>query len=127
YLLNRRSREDTGKAIEYLLHALEMDPSFALGWAELGAAYTEQANFGWSAVVEGYARARQATERALALEPDLAEAHAQMGWIRMFHDWDWNGAETSLGRALELAPGKALVLLRAGTLAYNRGRLDEAV
>jgi cytochrome c-type biogenesis protein CcmH/NrfG len=42
--------------------------------------------------------------RALALEPELAEGHAQMGSIQADHDWDWRGAEASFRHALELAP-----------------------
>ena len=48
-----------------------------------------EADFGWLPVAEGYGRAREAVERALVLELDLAEGHAVMGWIRMIHDWDW--------------------------------------
>ena len=72
------------------------------------------------------ARAR-AVERALALEPDLAEGHAEMGHLQMVHDWDWRGAEASYRRALELAPGNALVLHRAGVLAEIMGRFEEAI
>jgi Flp pilus assembly protein TadD len=75
----------------------------------------------------GLARAREAVARALALEPELAEAHAQMGLIHLFHDWDWRAAEVSLGRALELAPGNAMVLRRLSLLAATFGRLDEAI
>ncbi len=77
-----RTREDTAKGIEYLKQALELDPEFALAWAELAGAYVVRANFSWGPVEEDYARAREAVERALALEPDLAEAHLEQGWIR---------------------------------------------
>jgi hypothetical protein len=78
-----------------------------------------EADVGWVPVVEGYARARDAGARALALEPDLAEGHAGMGWIQMSYDWDWRAAEASLQRALELAPGNAEVLIAAGAMADN--------
>ena len=121
HLIDRITREEVAKAIEYLKQALERDPEFALAWAELGRAHAREADAGWAPVAEGYGRAREAVERALALEPDLAEGHAMMGWIRMMHDWDWQGAEASLARALELAPGNAMVLRRAGVAGADPG------
>ena len=50
-----------------------------------------------------------------------------MGWIRRSYDWDWRGAEASFVRALELAPGNATVLRRAGVLARTLGRFEEAI
>jgi eukaryotic-like serine/threonine-protein kinase len=126
HLLDRDSREDVAKGIEYLKQALALDPEFALAWAELGRAHILEADRGWSPVAEGYGQARGAIERSLALEPDLAEGHIRMGWIRMTHDWDWPGAEESFSRALEMAPGNATVLREAGILAWKLGRLNEA-
>jgi Flp pilus assembly protein TadD len=56
-----------------------------------------------------------------------AEGHAQMGWNQMFYEWDFRGAEASFARALELAPGNATALRRAGVLAMNLGRLEDAI
>jgi serine/threonine protein kinase/tetratricopeptide (TPR) repeat protein len=127
HLGGRRTREDTAKGIEYLEQALELDPEFALAWAELGRARFSRAIHGWAPLAEGHGRAREAAERALALEPDLAEGHSALGLIRMLYDWDWRGAEASMRRALELAPGNAQVLRAAGVLAGNLGRLEEAI
>ena len=127
YLIARSTREDTAKAIGYLRQALAVDAGFALAWAEVGGAYAIEANNSWAPVAEGYARAREAVARSLALEPELAEGHARLGWIRMFHDWDWRGAEASYARALELEPGNVMVLRMAGVLADNQGRLEEAI
>jgi TolB-like protein/Tfp pilus assembly protein PilF len=127
HILDRYTREDTAKAIEYLKEALGRDPEFALAWAELGQAYSREADVGWTSVAEGYGRARKAVERALALEPDMPEGHAAMGWIQMSYDWDWRGAKASFARALEHAPGNALVLRMASALAWNPVRLDEGI
>ncbi len=127
HLGQRNNRDDTAEAIGYLKQALELDPAFALAWAELGSAYGREAGSGWVPVIEGYGRAREAVARALALEPDLAEGHARLGRIQMNHDWDWRGAETSYRRALELAPGNVIVLNGAGAVATNQGRLEEAI
>ncbi|HET9326949.1 MAG TPA: tetratricopeptide repeat protein, partial [Candidatus Eisenbacteria bacterium] len=127
HLIDRITREDTTRAIEYLKQALARDPEFALAWAELGRAHSREAAQGWTPTAQGYWRAREAVERSLALEPDLAEGHAGMGLIRVNHDWDWRGVEASFARALELAPGNATVLRWAGTLALSLGRLEEAI
>lgn len=127
HLVDRLTRDDIAKAIEYLKQALDLDPDFALGWTELGRAYARQAGFGWAPVTEGFSRAREAVERGLALEPDLAEGHTHRGWIQMYHDRDWRAAEASHARARELAPGNAEVLSAYGVLAYDVGRLEEAI
>ena len=127
YLAQRNNREDTTKAIGYLKQALDLDPAFALAWSELAGQYAAEAGAGWVPFGEGYMRAREAVSHALALEPDLADAHAQRGWIQLSADWNWRAAEASYRRALELAPGNALVVNVAGTLAMNEGRLEEAI
>jgi TolB-like protein/class 3 adenylate cyclase/cytochrome c-type biogenesis protein CcmH/NrfG len=127
YFIDRNTRDDTARGIDYLKEALALEPEFALAWGELGRAYASQANWGWSSAAEGFLRSREAITRALALEPDLAEAHAGMGWIQMSHDFDWHGAERSYRRALELAPGNALVLHQSGFLVGNMGRFDEGI
>jgi len=127
HLINRFTREDVANAIEYLKQALVLDPEFALAWAELGWAYKLEAGSGWSPLTDGYGRAREAVERALSLEPDLAEAQAHLALIRMAYDWDWRGAGASIGRAMELEPTNAMVLRRVGWLSYVLGHLEEAI
>lgn len=127
YFLDRTTREDTAKAIVYFREALDLDPGFALCWAELGRAYSIEAGRAWVPVGPGYDRSRDAAKRALSLEPDLAEGHAQLGRIQLAHDWDLRGAEVSYRQALELAPGSSSVLDGAAVLAYKLGRLDEAL
>jgi serine/threonine protein kinase/tetratricopeptide (TPR) repeat protein len=127
HVLDRYTREGTAKAIEHLNQALAMDPEFAWAWRQLGRAYASQAAQGWGPAAEGYERARNAMERALSLEPDLAEAHVALGWIRMAHDWDFRGAEASYARALGSEPRNATVLRGAGVLALTLGRDEEAI
>jgi serine/threonine protein kinase/Flp pilus assembly protein TadD len=127
HLLDRSTREETAKAIEYLKRVLELEPEFALAWAILCDAYSREADWGWAPVAERYGQARQALNRALALEPDLPEGHALRGWMRVVYDWDWRGAETSYARALELAPANSYVLRKAGMPAWAMGRMDEAI
>jgi TolB-like protein/cytochrome c-type biogenesis protein CcmH/NrfG len=128
YFIDRTTGADTAKGIGYLKEALTLEPEFALAWAELGRAHIAEANWGWSSsATEGFGRAREAVERALALEPDLPDALAGLAWIQMMHDRDWGGSEASFRRALKLAPGNALVLSQASFCMANLGRVDEAV
>jgi serine/threonine-protein kinase len=78
-------------------------------------------------IAEGFGKAREAAERALQLAPDLAEAHAALGEVLIFYDWEWHGADVSLRRALELAPGNARIMRSTAILAALLGRLDETI
>lgn len=127
HLILNGGREAVSLGIEYLERALELDPGFALGWAELANAYHFRVNMGWIPRTSGYARAREAVERALRLEPTLAEAHARLARIRMSNDWDWRGAEASYAIALEHAPGSPVVLVGAMVLLQTLGRFEEAI
>jgi tetratricopeptide (TPR) repeat protein len=76
---------------------------------------------------EGHRLAREAVERALALNQKLAEAHAQMARIKQQGDFDWAGADTSAQRALALEPGSPEIVRSAASSATILGRLDEAL
>lgn len=127
YFLDRTTREDTTKAIGYFRESLDLDPGYALCWAELGRAYSIEAGRAWTPVKEGFDRSREATMQALSLEPNLAEGYAQLGRIQATYDCDLPGAESSYKRAIELAPGSSSVLDGAGILAYKLGRMEEAL
>ena len=127
HLIERITRDDTAKGIGYLEQALEREPLFALAWAELSGAYASQADRSWVPATDGYRRAREAADRALALEPALAEGHAALGWIQFSHDFDLRAAAASYARALDLAPGDVLVLRRFCALATTLGEFEEAI
>ena len=127
FLVERHTPEDTAKGIECYRNALALDEQYALAWAGLAGAYSNQAGFGWAPLAATFDCARAAAQRSLDLVSDLAEGHAELGWIRMTYDWDWAGADTSYTRALELAPGNRPTVTAASLLADNLGRMDAAV
>jgi tetratricopeptide (TPR) repeat protein len=127
FLVDRRTRKDMAQGLKYLRHAIELDSEYALAWAALAYAQAIEAGVGWTSYEKGYRHARDAAERALALEPDLAEGHVVLGHVRMGYDWDWKGADASSRRALELAPRNADVVLAAAFVAGSLGRLDESI
>lgn len=63
----------------------------------------------------------------LALDENLAEAHAVLGWIEMAYDWDWIGSDASLQRALQLEAENPMAVRFTATLAYSQGRFEEAL
>src|SRR6266478_2948467 len=119
--------KDADVAAKYFERATQLDPSYALAWAYLSRARNWQANEGLIPMEEGRRLAREAVERALALDPNLAEAHAQMGRIKQQVDFDWAGADASIQRAIALKPGDSDILLSAASSAAVLGRFDEAL
>jgi tetratricopeptide (TPR) repeat protein len=65
--------------------------------------------------------------KALEIDDTLAEAHASLGLIKMYHDWDWSGAEREYKRAIELDPRSGQGYLRYGTYLQLMGRFDESI
>jgi serine/threonine protein kinase/tetratricopeptide (TPR) repeat protein len=126
YLCDRLVRDDVETGIRHLKRALELDPQYAQAWARLARAYWSQAGYGWTELREGRDRAWAAATRAIEIEPDLAEGHVAKGWVQMYSDMDWKGAEVSIRRANELAPDSPMVLRSLGSLAHTFGRLEEA-
>jgi TolB-like protein/DNA-binding winged helix-turn-helix (wHTH) protein/Flp pilus assembly protein TadD len=127
YHFERDTDKDTDMAARYYERATQLDPSYALAWAGLSRARNWQANIGLIPAEEGHRLAREAVERALALNPNLAEAHAQMGRIKQQLDFDWVGANTSIQRAIALEPGSPEFVRLAAFSATILGRLDEAL
>ena len=127
YFVDRFNEEGIAKGIDYLEQALKLDPGNAAAWVYLSRAHAWGSAYGWQPVVDGYRKAREAVDRALALAPDLAEAYVMQSQIRRSYDWDWKGAMESSRRALALAPGSAEALAEAGVLAGDLCRFEEAV
>jgi len=127
FLVAHRTQTGIAAGIDYCRQALRLDPEFGLAWAALANAQAVEAAAGWTGYAEGFAQARDSAERALALEPDLAEGHIALAQVRLIYDWDWPGADASSRRALALAPGNADVLLTAADVVGSLARLDESI
>ncbi|HET8796954.1 MAG TPA: tetratricopeptide repeat protein, partial [Thermoanaerobaculia bacterium] len=92
------------RAEEFFRRAVERDPKFAAAWAGIADTWlfrTRYRNVAPRAHVEN---ARAAAMKAVALDPELAEAHAVLAQVYADHDWNWEGAETEYRHALELNP-----------------------
>lgn len=102
YFWNRRDGEDLQKSVTEFQEAIRQDPTYALAYSGLADA---EVLLGPGGPPEAFPNARAAAEKALALDPALAEAHASLGFVRFFADWDFAGSERELRRAIQLNPG----------------------
>ena len=128
YFFERDTNKDTDMAAKYYERATQLDPSYALAWVGLSRVRNWQVNIGVIPAEEGHRLAREAVQRALALNPNLAEAHTQMGRIKQQVDFDWAGADASIQRAVALDPGNPeVVRMAAGSAAAMLGRFDDAL
>ena len=123
---DKRTPEGLHRAVESFQGALARDPRYASAYAGLADAYNLLGYFRLEPPGEAYAKARVAASKALALDPDLAEAHASLGFERLFNAWDGAGAEEEFRRALDLNPSYASVHHWMWSYLSSSGRLAEA-
>jgi eukaryotic-like serine/threonine-protein kinase len=116
--------------LRFLEEAVAEDEAFALGHAWIGLGHVI-AGMGYDGgdvpAAHSYTRARGAAERALAIDPDLGDAHGALAFVKLVMDFDWSGAERGFRRALELSPGSELVWSEYGLLLSSLERYEEAI
>lgn len=115
------------KAIPEFQQAINLDPNYALPYTGLADAYTAQATTTNGADAELYEKARASINKALALDQNLSETHGSLAQLKYYHDWDWEGAEQSFKRALELDPNSVDAHQFYARLLATLGRYDEAM
>ena len=129
YALNKWTHDSMIRAIADFRDAIARDSGFAPAYAALAEGLNWlYSGLGILAASETVPEARWAVDKALQLDPDLADAHKVRGLIAMNHDWDRNAARDGLTRALQLGPGSAAAhLWNAWRLALLERRYDEAL
>ena len=125
-----RIRRETGPgmrdAMQLLMDAIEDDPTSALAWAGLAYGYGE---LGHSPFPEqgAYSRAKAAAERAIDLDPELAEAHLAVAMYRMYYEWDFAAAEQAFERAVAINPSLVNAHYHLAWLYELFGRDEDAI
>ena len=127
YLMDRLTERALHESIDCFRRAVELDPQFASAYAGLSDAHNVLAQHGYIAPREGMEEARRAAERALAIDPTLAEGHVSLAAVIEAYDWNWSAAEREYKRALELNPGLPAAHLWYGMFLRDQGRLQEAL
>src|SRR4030095_14705911 len=125
YHLLKNSQSDLQTAISYYQRAIEIDPSYALAYVGLADAYRAPALE--IAPTDALPKAKAAALKAIELDDSLADAHAVLGWVIFWFEWDWPSAETQIKRALELDPRNADAHSYYALLLSTSGRHGEAL
>lgn len=116
------------KCIEYFTEAVTKDPDYALAYAMLADSYGIMgvSNLDERQRGEDFEKARRAALRSIQLDESLPEAHSAMFLIKKFHDYDREGAEKEIRRAIELNPGSAMAHLRLAFFYRDDALMTEA-
>ena len=122
---NKRRHDEYPKAIAYFNQAIEKDPACAPAYAGLADCYVLGA--GGSSGAEAFSKAKAAALRALEIDEALAEAHASLGLVKMFYDWNLMAAETEFKRAIALNPSYASAYQWYADCLTVMGRAGEAL
>lgn len=123
---SRRNEGELRMAIRYFEQAIARDPSYAPAYAGLADSYALLSGYSLAPGMEFVDKARAAAEKALQLEPDLAEAHTSLALILEQYDWDWQAAEREFKRSIQLDPNYATAHQWYAELLMLEGRFSEA-
>ena len=125
---NKVTPADFTKAVDYYRAAIARDPKFGRAYAALAdAQFYAGAGYWGVRPHDTYPEAYAAAKRALELDPSLAEAYGSVGMFRGWYDYDWNGCEAALARAVELNPSGAMLHVLFAMQLAAEGRFDEAL
>ena len=117
-----RTRESVNKAIKYFEHAAKIDPRFAPAYSGLADCYNVLLDYSWMDPALAGDLARDFSEKAIAMDDSLAEAHASLSLTLTNRFWDFTRAETEMKRAIELRPNYAPAYHWYGVLLFQLGR-----
>jgi len=126
--LAKRTKDDMLRAVEYFQQAIKLDPKFALAYARISETYGSMPAYPYLSPKEAFPPAKAAAQRALEIDPTLAEAHTFFAYSLAIYDWNWAAAETSFKRAIELDPNNSAAHFRYGQIyLLSTSRFDEGI
>jgi tetratricopeptide (TPR) repeat protein len=127
FLMDRHHEGALRESVTSFERAIARDPQFAAAYAGMADAYNMLAQYGYLAPPEAMEKARGLANKALSLDPNLAEGHISLAAVIEAYDWNWAAAEREYKRALELSPSLASANLWYGMFLRDQGRVDEAL
>ena len=126
FFFNRFTEPGLRKSLDFYQHVLLQEPGYARAYAGMADCWCALAD-DWIAPDDAYPRAKAAAQRALQHDPDLAEAMTSLGKVLCWYEWDFDGAERQLRRAVEVNPNYAEAHWAFGSALPAVGLLGEGV
>jgi len=127
YYFYKQTAEGFRKAIDYFQQAIEEDPDYAPAYAELANTYSTLLYWGFLPRDETLPKVSEALEKALDLDPTLAEAHLLMAKNKFHYDWDWAMADREFKKAIDLNPNYAEAHSLYAFYLADMGQFPEAI
>ena len=129
FFLNKYTPEGIRKSIDLFQAALEIDPTYATAYAEIGGSLVLGINHAvWAdSRIQKLASANAYLDSALSIDPDLGVAYAYRGAIALYYEWDWNKAGRNLQQAIKLDPSLSFAWREQGFLFFLLGEYDRAI
>lgn len=127
YFWNRRTEQAITKGLRYFQQAVALDPNFAEAHAGVADSYALLGLYGLLPPKEAFPPAEDAAKKALAINDDLAEAHATLGFVYFYYGWNGQAAEQEFRRALDANPGYAMAHSWNGQDLAALHRIPEAL
>jgi len=127
YFWNKRTDKGMKKGLEYFHQAIALDPTFAEAYVGVADSYGTLGLYAVLPPKEAFPAAKDAAKRALEMDDGLAEAHATLGFINFYFDWNGNDAGNEFRRALADNPNYAMAHSWYGEALAAMGRYPEAV
>ena len=126
FYFQRRNLEGYVEAVSFFDQAIQLDPGYALAYAERSEAWTWIGDLSGEKQKDAWSKAASDAEKAVAIQPKLAEAHAALGWARFFAEWRFDEGLAELRRAQQLAPWNATANDLLAPVVVYLGQFEEA-
>jgi serine/threonine protein kinase len=127
YFWNKRNKEGFRRALEYFEQAAAKDPGFSLPYSGLADTYNLLGFYCLLAPREAFPKAKAAARQALEIDDAAAEAYTSLGFVNLYHDWDWPEAQKNFLKGIELGPGYPTAHHWYAEYLLVVGRMDEAL
>jgi TolB-like protein/Tfp pilus assembly protein PilF len=127
FYLWKFNEPDRVKALEYFERAIAIDPRYPPAYAGLANTWWARAVLGPLTFAEAAGPAKAAATKALALDQNLPEAHAHLAYVQGIFEWDWETAERSMRRAVDLGPNSVDAHYVYAVLLMGMGRSSEGI